>query len=74
MKFWQENVDRILEFNDQPLLTGKGTISKATMEDKVKEIYQLFDQKRKTAAAKQADRDDLTELKKLEQTIEKKKQ
>ena len=71
MKFWHENVDRILAFNEKPLLTGKGKISNAAMEEKVREIYQLFDKKRKTYEAKQADIEDLAELKRLEKKIEK---
>jgi hypothetical protein len=73
MKFWLENVDRILTFNEQPLLKGKGTVSKAEMEEKVREIYRLFDAKRKRYEAIQADQDDLAELKLLEDKIEKSK-
>ena len=72
-KFWQENVDRILEFNEQPLLTGKGTVSNAAMKEKVRQIYQLFDTKRKAYEATQADQQDLEELKQLEQKIERNK-
>lgn len=39
ISFWRENVDRILDFNDQKILRGKGTISNAIMEKKVREIY-----------------------------------
>jgi hypothetical protein len=73
MKFWHENVDRILTFNEKPLLKGKGTISKAEMEEKVREIYRLFDAKRKKYEAIQADQADLAELKMLEEKIEKSK-
>jgi len=73
IKFWHENVDRILEFNEKPLLTGKGKISNEVMEEKVRQIYQLFDTKRKTYEAKQADKEDLAELKRLEKKIEKSK-
>lgn len=73
MKFWYENVGRILTFNEQPLLKGKGTISKAEMEEKVREIYQLFDTKRKKHEAIQADQEDLAELKMLEEKIERSK-
>jgi len=69
MKFWRENVDRILEFNEKPLLTGKGKISNAAMEEKIKQIYLLFDKNRKTYEAKQADKEDLEELKRLENKI-----
>ena len=73
MKFWQDNVDRILEFNEQPLLTGKGTVSNAAMKEKVRQIYQLFDTKRKAYEATLADQQDLEELEQLEQKIEKNK-
>ena len=73
MKFWHENVDRILEFNEQPLLTGKGKISNTAMKEKVKQIYQLFDTHRKAYEAEQADNQDMEELTQLEQKIEKNK-
>jgi hypothetical protein len=74
MAFWQENVDKILDSNDQPLLSGKGNISHQQMENKVREIYQLFDQKRKVFDAQQADADDLQALKQLEQAIKREKE
>jgi hypothetical protein len=70
IKFWRENVDRILEFNEKPLLKNKGRVSNAAMQEKIKEIYQLFDEKRKIYEAKQADNSDLEELKLLEDKIE----
>lgn len=65
MKFWQENVDRIIEFNDKKLLIGNGSVSKLQMEEKVDTIYDEFNARRKKEDAKQADNDDLDELKKL---------
>lgn len=73
MDFWRENVDRILEFNEKPLLVGKGKISNAAMEKKVREIYQLFDQKRKIYDARQADLNDMKELEQLEEQLQKEK-
>jgi hypothetical protein len=73
MKFWHENVDRLLTFNERPLLKGKGTVSSAQMEEKVREIYRLFDAKRKRYEAIQADQEDMAELKLLEEKIEKSK-
>lgn len=73
MEFWHDNVDRILVFNEQALLTDKGKISNAQMEEKVREIYTLFDEKRKFHEADQADQEDLAELKLLEEKIEKSK-
>ena len=73
MKFWHENVDRILKFNEQPLLTGKGKISNNAMKEKVKQIYQFFDTHRKAYEVEQADSQDLEELTQLDQKIEKSK-
>lgn len=69
INFWQENVDKILTFNEQPLLSGKGAISHAQMENKVREIYDAFDKKRKAQEAGQADQDDLQALQQLEHDI-----
>ena len=52
MSFWKENVDRILEFADQKILVGNGTISHEQMVDK---IYEAYDSKRKKQEAEQAD-------------------
>lgn len=71
MKFWHDNVDRLLEFNEKPILLDKGKISNTAMEEKVREIYKLFDKKRKAYEAEQADKEDLAELKLLEENIEK---
>ena len=64
MKFWRENVDKILEFNDKKILNGKGAISNAQMEKKVREIYDRFNTKRKEYEAIQADKHDLEDLEK----------
>ena len=62
MAFWRENVDRILEFNDQKVLKGKGAISNELMQKKIKQIYENFDAKRKAFDAEQADLKELEEL------------
>lgn len=62
--FWKENVDRILEFNDRQVLRNAGSISNEQMEEKVKETYTIFDQKRKAHDAIQEDLKDLEELNK----------
>ncbi len=73
MKFWTENVDKILDFNDKPLLTSNGTISNKAMEEKVREIYAQFDHKRKIYEAEQADKQDLAELKAIENRLNEKR-
>ena len=70
MNFWRENVDRILDSNDRKIIKNTGTISNAQMEKKVREISQLFDNKRKIYEAKQVD---IKEIEELKNKIEKKK-
>jgi hypothetical protein len=70
LNFWRNNVDRILQFNDKSILQNAGAISNALMEEKVKQIYFQFDQKRKQLEAEQAD---LEDLKTLEERIKKSK-
>ncbi len=69
MKFWTENVDKILEFNNKPLLVGKGSVSHKSMENKVKEIYKNFDKRRKEFEAIKADEEELKELKQIENKL-----
>ena len=65
MKFWQENIDRVLSSNDYQILDHKGKISNKKMEEKLNEIYEDFDNKRKDFEAKIADEEDLKELESL---------
>lgn len=67
--FWRENIDAIIKFNDKTLLTHKGKVSNAEMEQSVELIYETFDTLRKKEAAEQADAQDLAELKVLENKI-----
>jgi hypothetical protein len=73
MKFWHENVDRILEFQDKNILRNAGSISNKQMEAKVREIYSVYDKRRKEYEALEADKQDLEELKQLEEKIKKQK-
>lgn len=73
MKFWRENVEKMLEFSEKPLLKEPGSISNRAMEQKAKDIYARFDQKRKAYDARQADEQDMEELKRLEEKLRKKK-
>lgn len=70
MKFWKENVDRVLEFNDQKVLKGLGSISNKQMEEKVRKIYAEFDTNRKIEEAK---KEDAIELEEIEKLLKKKK-
>ncbi len=72
IKFWRENIDRIIELNDKELLAHKGSISKIQMEKQVNDIYEKFNAKRKITDAQLADKQDFEELKQLEEKIKKK--
>jgi hypothetical protein len=69
LAYWRENVDRLLAFNDKPILQNAGRISHAQMEEKVAQIYEQFDASRKRAEATNADTDDLQDLDQLEAAI-----
>ncbi len=71
--FWRDNVDKILDLHDKKILANAGSISKSEMEKLVNEIYINFDKRRKEYDALEADKEDLEELKKLEQEIKNKK-
>ena len=73
MSFWKENIDKILALNDKEILHTKGTISNAQMEKMVGKLYDKFDAKRKIENARQADYQDMEELKILENKIKNKK-
>ena len=67
MKFWKDNIDKIIELNDKNLLKGSGKITNAEMEEKVNGIYEKFNDRRKKEDAYNSDRDDFEELRLLEQ-------
>jgi hypothetical protein len=69
MRFWHENVDDIIKFNRKALLTGKGSVSNAQMEEFVEQVYDRFDVRRKSTELAEADSADLEELKMLEKEI-----
>ncbi|MBK7884840.1 MAG: virulence RhuM family protein [Chitinophagaceae bacterium] len=73
MAFWKENIDKIILLNDKPILQTKGKVSHPQMEQKVDAIFETFDAKRKISDAQQADKQDLEELKALENKIKKAK-
>jgi len=73
MDFWRTNIDRIIELNDKKVLNHKGTISNAQMEKHVDNVYEKFEAKRKAIDSRQADEQDLEELKQLEQQIKSRK-
>lgn len=73
MDFWKENVDKILELNDKSILQNKGSISNAQMQKMIEHVYQTFDEQRKSDEAMKADKEDLNDLKALEQELKNRK-
>ena len=73
MDFWQENVDKIIEFNDKKLLKDRGSVSKSQMEKIAGQVYEDFNNKRKIADAQEADLEDLKQIEMLEKQIKENK-
>jgi hypothetical protein len=69
MAFWKENIDKIILLNDKAILQNKGKVSHQQMEKEVDDIFANFDAKRKLADAIDADKQDIEELKALENKI-----
>ena len=73
LDFWRENVDKLLQFNDRPVLAGPGSVSHEDMRRVVHERYDAFDQSRRVAESKAADIDDLHEIEELEKELKRKR-
>ncbi|MBI5252610.1 MAG: virulence RhuM family protein [Desulfomonile tiedjei] len=71
LDYWRTNVDRMLQFNDRPILTHAGTISHDDMKSIAEERYEAFDSKRRSTEAIEADAED---IKALEQVVQQVKQ
>lgn len=65
LKYWRENVDRMLASNDRPLLKGPGKVSHEAMKETAHERYEAFDVGRRAAEAIEADARDLREIEDL---------
>ncbi len=67
--YWKKSVDSMLAFHGKDVLTGKGGISNRQMEQKVLQIYDDYDSRRKSFDALEADRQDMLELEDLAKSI-----
>ncbi|MDP2792418.1 MAG: virulence RhuM family protein, partial [Rectinemataceae bacterium] len=72
LAYWRNNVDRLLEFNEKPILRGPGRISHEAMAEIAHQRYNEFNARRGEEEARQADREDLAQLEELERTLERK--
>ncbi len=71
LDFWKSSIDSLLEFNEKPVLVGKGSITHKMMEEKVRQIYKVFDDNRRAFEASQADLEDLKDIEELESQVKK---
>lgn len=69
LKFWQDNVDKLIIDHDVQLLQGKGKVSRKQMIEQVDAIYTQFDARRKRYEAAKVDKAELLELEQLEKEI-----
>lgn len=67
--YWRSNVDSLLQFQQKAILQGAGSISTAEMEKQVESIYTDFDQRRRAFDALEADREDVIELRAIEEQV-----
>jgi len=67
--YWRQNVDRMLEFNEQAVLDGAGSISREEMKVIAEERYDAFDSKRRKQEALDADAEDLKAIEDLEKRL-----
>ena len=72
LDYWRNNVDKMLAFNDRPVLDGAGSISRNQMEKVAYQRFEDFDQKRRRDEAAEADAADLQEIEQLEKAIKNK--
>lgn len=62
LDYWRQNVDRLLAFNDKPILQGSGKLSTERAKQIAHERYDHFDAQRRQAEALAADEEDLKAL------------
>lgn len=62
LDYWRQNVDRLLTFNDKPILLGSGKLSNESARQIAHDRYDSFDAQRRQAAAQAADADDMKVL------------
>lgn len=73
LAYWRENVDRLLVFNDRPVLAHSGSISNEDMKAIAHDRYDAFEQNRRQAEALAADEDDIKSLELVEKQAKEKR-
>ena len=70
LDYWRGNVDRLLEYNEKAVLGHAGTVSREEMERIVQHRFDVFDENRRVAEAKQTDIEEIAELEQVEKQLE----
>jgi len=71
LDYWRGNVDRLLEFNEKAVLDHAGSVSHDDMQRIAHDRYDMFDENRRVAEARQADAEEIEELARIEKRLEK---
>ena len=72
LDYWRKNVDSLLTFQEKDILQGAGSITNYVAEETAKQVYDVFNTKRKQMEAQTADADDLKMLEDLERSLKNK--
>ncbi len=70
---WDIKLDQFLSFNDREILQGAGGISKKTVDEKAKEVFDVFAKKRRQLKEAEGARTNIAALKDLLKTSKQKK-
>jgi hypothetical protein len=73
LDYWRQNVDRLLEFSERPVLQNAGSVSSDQMKTIAHERYETFDTNRRSAEALAADAEDIKTLEAIEQQVKRKR-
>lgn len=69
LDYWRDNVDRLLAFNDRPVLQNDGTVSADSMKAIAHERYEAFDARRREEEVRETEANELRALEALEQEL-----
>ncbi|MES1998992.1 MAG: virulence RhuM family protein [Pseudomonadota bacterium] len=72
LDYWRQNVDRLLEFSERPVLQNAGSVSSEQMKSIAHERYETFDTNRHSAEAIAADAEDMKTLEAIEKQVKRK--
>lgn len=72
LDYWRQNVDRLLAFNDKPILQGSGQLSHERARQIAHERYDHFEAQRNRAEALAADAEDLRALEAVASKVKRK--